>query len=140
MVLLLDLDHFKRVNDKHGHTAGDAVLKHFASLLAAELRRVDIAARIGGEEFAVLLPDTDCAAALVFARRLRDKVAGAACPDADRLITITVSIGIAAMDANDETLDAALVRADRALYRAKRGGRNRVLCCPQAKESTRKEI
>jgi diguanylate cyclase (GGDEF)-like protein/PAS domain S-box-containing protein len=128
MVLMLDLDHFKLINDSLGHAAGDQVLREFSAILLNELRKVDSAGRIGGEEFAVLLPDTDMEAARIFADRLRHKVEAEAhaglyptCPTHP----ITVSIGIAAMKSADTSVDASLVRADEALYRAKEAGRNR---------------
>jgi len=125
-VLMLDLDHFKRVNDIYGHATGDAVLRHFAALLRDEARKIDIGGRVGGEEFAIILPGADPAAARVFAERLRHKVAITPFVRDGQSITVTVSIGIAAMNPTDASVDAALDRADEALYRAKQGGRNRV--------------
>ncbi len=126
-VLLLDLDHFKRVNDTHGHQAGDAVLHHMARTLQRNLRgRDSLLGRYGGEEFVLLLPATSLEQAQVLAERLR--VALEACPlDGDSgPIAITTSIGVAADI--DATLEALLGRADAALYRAKAAGRNRVVC------------
>ncbi|MEG2030165.1 MAG: CHASE domain-containing protein [Janthinobacterium sp.] len=128
-VLMLDIDHFKRVNDEHGHAVGDAVLRHLGALMCQELRKVDVPGRVGGEEFAILLPGTDLAAAAVFAERLRRRVAESALTVEGGIlvtITITVSIGMAAMAGTDADCDAVLARADEALYRAKRGGRNRI--------------
>ena len=125
-VLMLDLDHFKRVNDVHGHAAGDAVLKHFAGLAHAELRRIDTGGRLGGEEFAILLLGADLPSAAQFAERLRAKVADTPLALDGQSIPVTVSIGIAALDARDASADAALTRADAALYEAKRAGRDRV--------------
>lgn len=125
-VVALDLDHFKRVNDTHGHAAGDAVLKQFAALLRGELRKIDTAGRMGGEEFAIVLPGANPAAALAFGERLRQKVAQTPIMHGGQTIGVTVSIGIAAMTPRDGSADAVLVRADAALYRAKEGGRNRV--------------
>jgi diguanylate cyclase (GGDEF)-like protein len=122
---VLDLDHFKQINDTHGHAAGDAVLRHFAALLRGELRKVDTAGRMGGEEFAIILPGADSAAARAFGERLRQRVAETPVMHGGLAIQVTVSIGIAAMTPRDATADAVLVRADRALYRAKEGGRNR---------------
>jgi diguanylate cyclase (GGDEF)-like protein len=130
-VLLLDLDHFKRVNDEYGHAAGDAVLRHLATLIRDCQRKVDMPGRVGGEEFAILLPGTDLAAAAVFAERLRQRIADSPVPlDGGRSIVVTASIGIAAMCGSDAAGEAALSRADQALYRAKRGGRNRVEVLP----------
>ncbi|MGV7207924.1 CHASE domain-containing protein [Oxalobacteraceae bacterium A2-2] len=125
-VLLLDLDHFKRINDEYGHAGGDAVLRHVAGVLGETLRQVDSPGRLGGEEFGVLLPGADLAAAAVFAERLRQRIAAAALRLDGREVLVTASIGIAAMDAADGGGDLALNRADQALYRAKHGGRNRV--------------
>jgi diguanylate cyclase (GGDEF)-like protein/PAS domain S-box-containing protein len=125
-VLMLDLDHFKHVNDSFGHASGDAVLKHFAVLVRDELRQIDSGGRLGGEEFAILLLGADLAAANVFAERLRQKVADTPLMQASQSIPITVSIGIATLEATDASADAALSRADAALYDAKNGGRNRV--------------
>jgi diguanylate cyclase (GGDEF)-like protein len=126
-VLMLDIDHFKRVNDEYGHAVGDMVLRHLGTLMCQALRKVDVPGRVGGEEFAILLPGTDLAAAAVFAERLRRRVAESSLTtDGGILITITVSIGMAAMAGTDADSDAVLARADEALYRAKRGGRNRI--------------
>ncbi len=129
-VLMLDLDHFKHVNDSHGHAVGDAVLKHFAALVRSELRQIDTGGRVGGEEFAILLLGADLAAAELFAERLRTKVADTPLDHDGKFIPVTVSIGIATLAADDANSDAALSRADTALYEAKRSGRNRV--CRQA--------
>ena len=123
---MLDSDHFKRVNDTFGHATGDNVLRHLAVLMKKGLRKVDIAGRVGGEEFAIILPGADLPAAEVFAERLRKKVAGTPMAQEDRAIPLTVSIGVTGMKASDTSADDALVRADRALYRAKERGRNKV--------------
>ena len=135
-VLVLDIDHFKRINDEHGHAAGDAVLRQLADLMRDSQRKIDVLGRIGGEEFAILLPGTDLDAAAVFAERLRLRVeqtpmqldgglevstVGTSSPT-----RITISIGIATMGGKTAGGDPALIRADQALYCAKRGGRNRV--------------
>lgn len=125
-VLMLDIDHFKRVNDSFGHAAGDAVLKLFSAVLRDQLRAGDTAGRMGGEEFAVLMPRSDTNAARVFAERIRSKVAGSALVMEQRKIAITVSIGVASIDPGDTDAQQVLLRADRALYRAKACGRNRV--------------
>ncbi|TFW16101.1 sensor domain-containing diguanylate cyclase [Duganella callida] len=127
-VLLLDIDHFKRINDEHGHAAGDAVLRQLAELMREGQRKIDMLGRIGGEEFAILLPGTELDAAAVFAERLRQRVAQMALRLDDGVaLHITVSIGIAAMGGKYPGSDPALIRADQALYSAKRGGRNRVV-------------
>lgn len=134
-VLMLDLDHFKRVNDTHGHAAGDAVLKHFAGLIHAQLRKVDRGGRLGGEEFAILLLGAELDAAQVFAERLRKTVADTPLDFAGRSIGVTVSIGIAMLSPDDAGPDAAINRADQALYNAKHSGRNRVCSAPAEEET-----
>jgi diguanylate cyclase (GGDEF)-like protein len=128
-LLMLDLDHFKRVNDTYGHAAGDAVLRHFAELAQTSLREIDLIGRLGGEEFGVLLPGTTQPGAIELAERLREAVAAAPVMAGEHQIPVTVSIGIAEFDPTDPHPDDILARADVALYKAKESGRNRV--CPQ---------
>src|SRR5690606_38387229 len=123
---IVDVDLFKPINDRYGHIPGDEVLRQIAALVAREVRNDDIAARIGGEEFAVLLPECDIAAATGFAERLRIAVAGTTFSPGGEPNRITVSIGIAGIAPGRETLSALMAAADAALYRAKREGRNRV--------------
>jgi diguanylate cyclase (GGDEF)-like protein/PAS domain S-box-containing protein len=125
-LLMLDLDHFKAINDSHGHAAGDTVLKRFAGQVGASLRRTDQAGRLGGEEFAILLLGNDLAGAVDFAERLRERVAAEAIAIDGVRVRVTVSIGVTLLDASDGSGDAALARADAALYRAKANGRDRV--------------
>jgi diguanylate cyclase (GGDEF)-like protein/PAS domain S-box-containing protein len=125
-VLMLDIDHFKRINDRHGHAAGDAVLKQFAVIIGAELRIVDSVGRVGGEEFAILLSGTDRGGAHTFAERLREKIARALFQQDGEKIPVTVSIGITVMNTQDASINEVLQRADAALYTAKESGRNRV--------------
>ncbi|MBI5069126.1 MAG: diguanylate cyclase [Deltaproteobacteria bacterium] len=125
-LLMLDVDHFKSVNDTHGHAAGDAVLQHLADLSRRSLRRIDLFGRLGGEEFAILLPGTDGAGARLLAERFRHAVADAPAQTGRGAIAVTVSIGIAELDPGDPDPDGVLARADAALYRAKQAGRNRV--------------
>jgi len=126
-VLMIDLDHFKAINDRHGHPAGDRVLRHAAATLRAQLRADALLARYGGEEFAVVLHVDDPMTAAVVAERLRHAVAHTPFEDgAPEPIGLSVSIG-AAMLGDDEPLESALARADEALYRAKDEGRNRVV-------------
>ncbi|MDO8598437.1 MAG: GGDEF domain-containing protein, partial [Sulfuricaulis sp.] len=125
-VLMLDADNFKQVNDTFGHATGDHVLRHLAALMQNELRKIDTAGRIGGEEFAVILPGAALPAAEVFAERLRKKVAETPTAHENGLIPLTVSIGVTELKASDASGDDALVRADRALYHAKECGRNKV--------------
>ena len=126
-VLMLDSDHFKRINDAYGHAAGDQVLAHLARLMKDELRKVDTVGRVGGEEFAIILPGADLVSAEAFAERLRKRIASNPSNQEGTVVPITVSIGVASMDTTDSKAADALVRADRALYRAKAEGRNRVV-------------
>ncbi len=125
-LLMVDLDRFKALNDRHGHAAGDAALVAVAAVLRQELRMVDLPARLGGEEFGVLLPDADEQAALVAAERVRAAIA--ACPIAhqDATLTVTTSIGVAWYPGHADTGEGLLRAADRALYAAKHAGRDRV--------------
>lgn len=125
-VLMFDLDHFKSINDLHGHAAGDEVLKHAAALLRQELRRVDSIGRIGGEEFAIILAGASMLDAGIFAERVRARVAATPMMLGLTRIGVTVSIGVAAMHPTDTEVAMSLARADRALYEAKQSGRNRV--------------
>jgi diguanylate cyclase (GGDEF)-like protein len=128
-VLVIDLDHFKAINDRYGHAAGDAVLQATARLLGEHRRGADVAARLGGEEFAMLLPETDAAGATAFAERLRAALEAMRIPVPTAPpggVGMTMSVGVASCSAGDTALDAVLRRADEALYRAKRDGRNRV--------------
>jgi diguanylate cyclase (GGDEF)-like protein len=131
-LLLIDIDHFKGVNDQYGHGAGDQVIKHVAGILLSTLRLVDKAARIGGEEFAILLPETNGADATKVAERLRKLVMAFPCPVVDgqgveRRIEVMVSIGVASAQESVGSLPEILARADLCLYRAKAQGRNRVV-------------
>ncbi|WP_375275272.1 GGDEF domain-containing protein, partial [Methylorubrum thiocyanatum] len=134
-LLVIDADHFKRYNDRHGHVVGDAVLKSLAKSLTESLRRPnDLAARVGGEEFAVLLPDTDRAGAARIAEAIHAAVADLAVPAAGiGPGSITVSIGLA-VSAGDRETEDLYRRADAALYEAKESGRNRTCCAPGAAE------
>jgi diguanylate cyclase (GGDEF)-like protein len=126
-LLLFDIDHFKSINDQHGHAAGDAVLTEFCRVAKAQLRPVDLFARIGGEEFACLLVDVDAAKAAGVAERVRFAFAGATHASNGKMFGATVSVGVACAEASDVDLSALLIIADRALYRAKHGGRNQVV-------------
>lgn len=125
-VLMIDIDHFKMVNDTFGHAAGDHVLRHLATLMREDLRKVDTLGRLGGEEFAVILPGADSPAAEIFAERLRKQVAETPAVFDKWTIPVTISIGVTEIKPGDDSADGALTRADRALYRAKECGRNRV--------------
>ncbi len=123
-VLMIDVDHFKRINDEHGHAAGNDVLKEIVKRITSALRPSDLVARMGGEEFGVVMPETDPDAALQIAERLRRRVGDRPIED----VTVTVSVGVAVVQPEaEEELDAALRRADAALYLAKGAGRNCVV-------------
>jgi two-component system cell cycle response regulator len=127
--LIMDIDHFKSVNDTHGHDIGDEVLREFANRISANIRGIDLACRYGGEEFVVVMPDTDIDFACTIAERLRKSVEStpidiSRTPDK---LNVTISIGIAASLGEGDNAEKLLHRADQALYRAKREGRNRVI-------------
>ncbi|KQP88382.1 GGDEF domain-containing protein [Methylobacterium sp. Leaf117] len=132
-ILMLDLDRFKLLNDSFGHAAGDAALMSFVTTCRANLRTLDFIGRTGGEEFAIVLPDTSLEVGHAFAERLRDAVAATSVPAMDAAVTITVSIGLA-QARQGESLESAMQRADAALYTAKDGGRNRVAPKPDPSE------
>jgi diguanylate cyclase (GGDEF)-like protein/PAS domain S-box-containing protein len=123
-LLMLDLDLFKQVNDQYGHTTGDKVLCCFAKMLTKTLRSIDLAARLGGEEFAILLPTTETEGAFIIAERLRLQVDKSRVKSREYNVHFTVSIGIAALSKEDHHYEEVLHRADTALYQAKNKGRN----------------
>jgi two-component system cell cycle response regulator len=127
--LIIDVDHFKSVNDSCGHDIGDEILREFAGRITANIRGIDLACRYGGEEFVVVMPDTDISLALTVAERLRKSVESTpfAISRAPGRLSITVSIGIAGSEGPQDSAERLLHRADQALYRAKRDGRNRVV-------------
>jgi two-component system cell cycle response regulator len=127
--LILDIDYFKSVNDTYGHDIGDEVLREFASRIAANVRGIDLACRYGGEEFVVVMPDTDMEFAATVAERLRRSVEATpfGISRAPHKLSVTISIGIAASEGREDNAEQLLHRADQALYRAKREGRNRVV-------------
>jgi diguanylate cyclase (GGDEF)-like protein len=131
-LLLLDLDHFKAVNDTYGHEGGDAVLRKVADIVRNCVRDVDTAARFGGEELAVLLPETLLASAREVAERIRLTIASTPVPWGDTSIRVTVSIGMATVPETVDAVAGLLTNADEALYTAKRGGRNRVVSGAEA--------
>ncbi|HVZ53479.1 MAG TPA: PleD family two-component system response regulator [Pseudolabrys sp.] len=128
-LLILDIDYFKSVNDCHGHDAGDDVLREFALRIRKSIRNIDLACRYGGEEFVVVMPETDMAVATMVAERLRRRIASErfAIQNGANELDVTISIGIAALGLAPDDAAAMLKRADQALYRAKRDGRNRVV-------------
>ena len=125
-VLVVDLDHFKAINDTHGHSAGDCVLKDAARLLAFCCRDADACYRFGGEEFVIILNQTDLDGAMITAERIRQSLAEMTTHCHDASIAVTASIGVAALREGDN-LQSLFNRADRAMYAAKSGGRNRVV-------------
>jgi diguanylate cyclase (GGDEF)-like protein len=131
-VLMIDLDHFKRINDTYGHAAGDEALRAAADCVVATVREVDIVARFGGEELAALLPETDAPGARLIAERVRSALAALEIAFEGRVIRITASVGVAAWSASEGGIEAALDRADAALYRVKQAGRDGVAMEPPA--------
>ncbi len=125
-VAIMDLDHFKAVNDNHGHDVGDEVLRRFAQTLQKSLRSVDVAGRWGGEEFAVLLPETQLKNALPLLNRIRTTVGELRFAAAEGEFSVTVSIGVAAATTDQTSLEQILKNADQALYDAKNSGRDKV--------------
>lgn len=130
-VLMLDIDRFKNVNDRHGHPAGDRVINSVVGTLLKTIRATDVLCRMGGEEFAVMLPSETVDSAAAIAERIRAAVADCAIPlteDGTVFLNITISLGVAVLEPTDASLFDVLGRADKALYRAKSSGRNRVEC------------
>jgi diguanylate cyclase len=125
-VLYLDLDHFKRLNDTHGHATGDLVLQQFAELVAEQVRELDVLGRFGGEEFVVLLPETPLENAKSIAHRIRATTEALSIRTNQQTLNLTVSIGLAEVSLEDSSIEDVLHRADVALYQAKALGRNRV--------------
>jgi len=126
-VMLLDIDHFKKINDQYGHAEGDKALMQLVSTCKSTLRKTDVLARIGGEEFAILSPTDDAAEAMTLAERIRENIMSITVDVAAGVFSFTVSIGVANAEPGENTVTGVLARADRALYEAKRSGRNRVI-------------
>jgi two-component system, cell cycle response regulator len=131
-LMMFDIDHFKLVNDHHGHPAGDEVLRELANRAVRQVRSVDLVGRLGGEEFVVVMPETSLAGALIVAERLRAAIAAEpfTIQGGSEKLPVTISIGVAVSDEGGGTLDTLLKRADDALYTAKNAGRNRVVSLP----------
>lgn len=127
--LMLDIDNFKAINDTYGHDAGDSILKHFSSVCIDEIRELDVFARIGGEEFVIMLPETNQDGAYDFAERLRKKVSISKITIDKTIITYSVSIGISVVTQKDKNMKPILKRADEALYEAKENGKNMTIIC-----------
>jgi diguanylate cyclase (GGDEF)-like protein len=126
-LLMMDLDHFKQLNDTWGHALGDRALRAFGGVLLTVTGSCDAVARLGGEEFAILLPGRSARSALALAERLRATVEGLRLAEGEELVRFTVSVGLSSLRAGEQGLEAMFHRADRALYQAKREGRNRVM-------------
>lgn len=124
--LICDLDHFKRINDTHGHLVGDDVLKAFYGIAKTDLRTTDLIGRFGGEEFGIMLPETGVTDAIQLAERLRERLSGLELASPEGTVKATVSVGVAVLEEMDADLDSLMARADRALYEAKDSGRNLV--------------
>jgi diguanylate cyclase (GGDEF)-like protein len=133
-LLLIDIDHFKRVNDAHGHLAGDQVLIGVAGTLVSQLREYDVVGRFGGEEFVVLLPGADILEGCRVAERLRNRVRRLSVPADDESVSVTVSVGVALFRTHGQDLIELLASADLALYRAKKSGRDRI-CLPATQKA-----
>lgn len=126
-LVMLDIDHFKQINDQHGHPAGDDAIRQLASVIKGLTREIDVIGRYGGEEFLLVLPQADAQGALAFAERLRKRVAAMQVRhEADRF-RLTISLGIAVIEPADASPEGWLERADQALYRAKHAGRNQTV-------------
>jgi diguanylate cyclase (GGDEF)-like protein len=123
-ILMIDIDHFKRVNDLYGHAAGDEVIRQVGRIVSEAVRTTDKVARFGGEEFVVLLRETDLKGATIFADRIRQTVANTVFEPDGPCLRATISIGLAEAEFTDGDVDHTIERADRALYAAKSGGRN----------------
>jgi diguanylate cyclase (GGDEF)-like protein len=132
-VVAVDLDHFKRINDTHGHPTGDEVLREVAQRMKGAMRRYDVIGRYGGEEFLILLPKTDLSGAVIQAERMRESIAATAIETAAGKLRITASLGVATLRVTDAAeADVLLQDADAALYQAKQRGRNCVQTAPQS--------
>lgn len=125
-LIVFDIDHFKRINDTHGHQFGDLVLKRIAQLMQETVRPYDLVGRIGGEEFLVVTPSTTLDEATAIAERIRELTERERIGDENRVIHVTVSAGVSTMNQDEDSMEALIKRADDALYRAKNGGRNQV--------------
>ena len=123
--MMLDIDHFKKINDTYGHLAGDFVLKEIAKIIKDSIRKSDICGRFGGEEFVIVLPNTKLSGAMKLAERIRETIQNHTFDFNGKKINVTVSIGITSVGVND-SYESLISRADEALYEAKEKGRNRI--------------
>ncbi|WP_161974443.1 GGDEF domain-containing protein [Piscinibacter terrae] len=126
-VLMIDVDHFKDINDRHGHAAGDRALQHLGTVFTTHMREIDRVGRYGGEEFVVVLPGASIAEARQMADRLRERVEASPLRWQERAVPLTISVGLSHWQGDEDQLATMMARADAALYRAKQGGRNRVM-------------
>ena len=131
-VLMVDIDHFKNINDIEGHRAGDLILQSLAKLLSKKTRKADIVGRYGGEEFLIILPETNQTNALIEAERLRKSVESNEVKSGGKKIKVKISIGVAELNKNHKKPLELIVEADKNLYQAKRNGRNQVFPKPNA--------
>jgi diguanylate cyclase (GGDEF)-like protein len=131
-IVMLDIDYFKEVNDRHGHAMGDQVLVDFVQTIQGHIREVDVFGRLGGEEFALILPETDMTGAINIAEKLRSKISATDHRDGKTSIAISCSFGVTTLSRDHRTFENALSDADRALYLAKTNGRNRVEYYPHS--------
>ncbi|MDO8909183.1 MAG: GGDEF domain-containing protein [Pseudohongiella sp.] len=134
-LMMFDIDHFKHFNDRYGHLAGDEVLRAVASQIKRSQRTTDLAGRYGGEEFAIILPDTNAQKALLVAERLRSQISGISIEWEEQLLNVTVSMGVSEFDKNMQTHQSWIDHCDAALYQAKNSGRN---CCVVAAPYSRR--
>ncbi|MBR0975202.1 MULTISPECIES: sensor domain-containing diguanylate cyclase [Bradyrhizobium] len=132
--LMIDIDHFKKINDSHGHAAGDDAIKSIAEIISQSIRTTDKAARFGGEEFVVLLREIDQETAVLLADRIRTSIESATVRHGDTVIPVTVSVGLALFDESDRDVQDVIERADQGLYVAKKTGRNRIFLMPAEDE------
>jgi diguanylate cyclase (GGDEF)-like protein len=126
-IFMIDIDHFKRYNDTLGHLAGDEILRKLGALFKASIRSCDCASRYGGEEFLIMLPETDSTVAAITAERIRSQVSGKAFGDKNKKLSVTISMGVAVFPRDGDEPEALIACADKALYEAKENGRNRVV-------------
>jgi diguanylate cyclase (GGDEF)-like protein len=131
--MMIDVDHFKRINDAHGHAVGDATLREVAQALRTATRREDSVCRVGGEEFLVVCPDTDLKTTLHFADRLRGAVQSLRIETGRGIERITISVGVVGREADMTDMEALIAAADKALYAAKHAGRNRTCLIAKGK-------
>jgi diguanylate cyclase (GGDEF)-like protein len=136
-VASLDVDHFKKINDQYGHAAGDEMLKTLCRHIEQQLRNMDLFARVGGEEFALLMPDTELEGSFLLCERIRQVVSEHQLVFNNHIISCTISIGVTILKPADATMDDCLFRADKAMYQAKKNGRNRVESTEQSQSIKR---